>query len=548
MINNYSSRRPQSFVYQNKEVVEDTITDNSNAFIFGPCVYNGTMQYDSSNINIFNPDDLNENWQILFAGTPDPASYTAVTKGDKIVGFIANTNEAGTLDYVILNTNAWEAASNYEINSSEQQICVWNLVGNIEFFQASDGGSLGTGGTPSLSAITNGLITVTGLDQASVTTQTFYAEFTMQRQFNSSGDLIEIASTSDILSKLGPICEANPLGFAASLALSNAGKTIFADVVSSSSTIDASAYGAVLSKIENIDMVQFLAPVFGQSLMYGSGSTNQVQTIVDSVRQLALAHVEAMSNETEKKWRRCYFGCPYMSGVSSLTTTAAIQSAIVQQAVASNSDRLILVWTDNARYLTDSGTSVLNNDYVAAMVAGLRSSKLPQQGLSRESVSGISSIPKMYTLWNNQSLDDIAEQGVFIITQDYKDSDIYIRHQLTTDTNGGILYWEDSVGVNVDEISYAARDIVNPYIGKRNATVDTLNEINNKWYAALLERTNSNIADPQIGPQIVQIVDGSVRTFVHSTLKDRIVLTATLVIPLPINTIVVYINAVTSIE
>jgi hypothetical protein len=92
-----------------------------------------------------------------------------------------------------------------------------------------------------------------------------------------------------------------------------------------------------------------------------------------------------------------------------------------------------------------------------------------------------------------------------------------------------------------------ARDLVEPYVGKRNATPQTLDEINNKWYAALLQRTNASLENPQIGPQIVQIVDGSVKTFVDKNLKDRIIMTATLVLPLPINTIVVYINAVASI-
>jgi hypothetical protein len=247
---------------------------------------------------------------------------------------------------------------------------------------------------------------------------------------------------------------------------------------------------------------------------------------------------------------------------TSSTTSVAlnkddVKDEIVALANQLSSDRMILIWTNNAKYLDENGNAkLMQNDYLAAYVAGIRAAALPQQGLSRREIDVISSIPSMYTAWSEETLDDLAAEGVFIITQDYKNSPIYIRHQLTTEVKKGILYWEDSVGVNVDDISYMAKDLVEPYIGTRNATPLTLDEINNKWYAALLEKTNANeigtfngadLDAAKIGPQIINIVDGSVTTKLHPTFKDRVIMTATLEIPLPLNTIVVYINAIQSL-
>ena len=536
MIPNYSTRRPQSFIYQNKEVVEDTITDNDNAFIFGPAIYNADMENDASNINVISSSIFNpESTQILLAGTPvdsnDP--YIPITNAQgAIVGFKQESNTTQYYDYVIPNSQAWLNASQTTTDASDATVSLWAIVSATVDFTFNVNGTQSKNSTAAPVISANGVTTVTTPSSFIPDNfNSFYCEYSMSRQFVDNEDLVQIASPSDIRNNFGPIVSSNPLAFACSLALTAAGKTIFAQATGGKT---ASGYQSVLGKIEKVDSVQFICPIFdGDS------------ALSNSVMPYVLAHVQAMSNATKKRWRRAYFGSLFTSSAGQAQTT--VRDNVVSQAVQASSDRFILVWTDNAKYLTDNGLATLSNDYVAAIVAGLRSANVPQQGLSKMSVPGIAAIPNMYSVWNDQLLDSIAEQGVFIITQDYKNADVYIRHQLDTDTNQGLLYWEDSIGVNVDEISYMARDLVEPYVGKRNATPQTLDEINNKWYAALLERTNASLENPQIGPQIVQIVDGSVKTFVDKNLKDRIIMTATLVLPLPINTIVVYINAVASL-
>lgn len=540
MIKNYNKRRPQSFVYQNKEVIEDVDLDNKNAFIFGPAIYLSDVDNALNSLNIISKDyaNLGDTVSILFKGVPQ--NSTEVKQGGKVIAYKVGASESGKLCknyYIIPNTDLWEKFTN---NSD------W-MSGAVAIEAVDDSGnSVANKSIASLPSETDGIIAkaITESDLPTTTSLTFSYYVVTQKAykaFNEESEIVQINSSADIRDNFGPIVPSNPLSFGCSIALSSAGKAIFADTTSNGISLDtqsANNYISVLEKIGRTDKIQFITPVFGNLA---------TSTFSDNVRTATLEHVETFSNEEMKRWRRCYFGSKYTTSLTGYETTDKVTDAVVEQAIASNSDRFIIVWSDDAQYLSDDGLKTLSNDYLACAIAGLRSSKLPQQGLSRQIVRAVSAAPKMYTKWDDTDLDKMAQYGVFIITQNFKNSDVYIRHQLTTDTSDGLLYWEDSAGVNVDEISYMARELVEPYIGKRNATPQTLDELNNKWYAALLERTNNNNEDPNIGPQIIEIVDGSVKTYVDKNFKDRIIMTATLVIPVPMNTIVVYINAVASI-
>lgn len=540
MITNYNKRRPQSFVYQNKEVIEDVDLDNKNAFIFGPAIYLSDVENALNSLNTISKTytNLGDTVSILFKGVPQ--NSTEVKQGGKIIAYKVGASETGKLCknyYIIPNTDLWEKfTNNSDWTSASIAIEAVDDSGNSVATKSIDSLPEESGGIIAKAIATSDLPTTTGITFSYyVVTQKAY------KAFNEESEIVQINSSSDIRDNFGPIVPSNPLSFGCSIALSSAGKAIFADTTANGadlSTQSANNYISVLEKIGRTDKIQFITPVFGNLA---------TSTFSDNVRTAALEHVETFSNEEMKRWRRCYFGSKYTTSLSGYTTTDKVTDAVVEQALACNSDRFIIVWSDDAQYLSDDGLKTLSNDYLACAIAGLRSSKLPQQGLSRQIVRAVSAAPKMYTKWDDTDLDKMAQYGVFIITQNFKNSDVYIRHQLTTDTSDGLLYWEDSAGVNVDEISYMARELVEPYIGKRNATPQTLDELNNKWYAALLERTNNNNEDPNIGPQIIEIVDGSVKTYVDKNFKDRIIMTATLVIPVPMNTIVVYINAVASI-
>lgn len=183
------------------------------------------------------------------------------------------------------------------------------------------------------------------------------------------------------------------------------------------------------------------------------------------------------------------------------------------------------------------------NYFIAAELAGLRSAVQPQQGLTNTQVESISSAPNMYTKYTERALNDIAKEGTWVITQDYEGGDIYIRHQLTTDSDNGSLYYEDSVGVNIDEISYAINNVLYKYIGKRNATPGTVTQIYNDVFSILYARTTAP-ADIIIGPALLGF--NGLTVAIDDKQKDRINVDVNLDVPLPLNSIVVNLRAYAS--
>jgi hypothetical protein len=136
-------------------------------------------------------------------------------------------------------------------------------------------------------------------------------------------------------------------------------------------------------------------------------------------------------------------------------------------------------------------------------------------------------------------LDIAAASGVFIVTQDLEDGPVYIRHQLTTQADKGSLYYEDSVGVNLDDISFNIVAIIDGYIGKYNATPDTVQVIQNKINELLHNKARADRAQFFIGPQLLDYDPADLDVEIDATLRDQINVKATLTLPLPLNRIIV---------
>jgi len=202
--------------------------------------------------------------------------------------------------------------------------------------------------------------------------------------------------------------------------------------------------------------------------------------------------------------------------------------------------RVINVWSDNGtRINSDGGTDVVENIFLAAEIAGLRSVALPHQGLTRTEVETISAAPLMYTKYTDDDLDIAAASGVFVITQDLEDGPVYIRHQLTTQADKGSLYYEDSVGVNLDDISFNIVAIIDGYIGKYNATPDTVQVIQNKINELFHNKARADRAQFFIGPQLLDYDPADLGVEIDATFRDQINVKATLTLPLPLNRIIV---------
>lgn len=204
--------------------------------------------------------------------------------------------------------------------------------------------------------------------------------------------------------------------------------------------------------------------------------------------------------------------------------------------------RINNVWTDNGIYDDGIGTApVIPNRFGAAEIAGLRTAIQPQQSLTRTEVSYITDAPSMFTRFNTDVLNMMAANGVWIITQNSPDSTPHVRHQITAEVSSGSLFYEDSAGVNIDSVCFAIDDIVDPLIGKRNATNRTVIEIKN-LLLTMLNDTTEAAYDSIIGPQVVDFYNlagdrGTLDVAIDPVLKDTINVDVVLEIPLPLNNI-----------
>lgn len=226
---------------------------------------------------------------------------------------------------------------------------------------------------------------------------------------------------------------------------------------------------------------------------------------------------------------------------------------ITQIAKVASNRRGSLIWCDSPVAYDGAGVPFeLNPKFIAAEVAAVRSVTPAQLGLSRTKITSVAEAPTMYAKYKRSILNDIASKGVMIITQENEGSDVVIRHQLTTDVNNGNLYYEDSVGVNVDNLSFRIKDALDKYVGKRNITPSTLGIIRHDVFRILEDARTTSIADLEIGPQILNFYDednkvGKVTVKAHPTFKDRILVKVRVAIPLPMNVIEVEIEAVSEV-
>ena len=225
-------------------------------------------------------------------------------------------------------------------------------------------------------------------------------------------------------------------------------------------------------------------------------------------------------------------------------TAEATAHYVADRSIALANRRCVNVWVDNG---TDED-GILPNKFVAAEIAGLRCALLVQQGLTMTEILSVTSAPGMYARFTPEQLDFIAANGTMIVTQESEGGDVFIRHQLTTDaTAGEALRYEDNVGVIVDEFSYAVKDTFREYIGRRNATPDTIAEIDDKLKLLANDFTRTDLASRYIGPPVLTFFDekgneGEVTVRQDGNLADTIMTYVNLRVPLPLNGINHYID------
>lgn len=318
---------------------------------------------------------------------------------------------------------------------------------------------------------------------------------------------------------------------AAKVTTDGAGKEIKADLhVSAGATDDDKKYLCTLSEDNVKEGLLFTDFAVGDKVILTVAATDtstSYEFIINAIKAENLAVLTALSTAPTSA----------QTGVSvTIERTDSVQGNIAyasQLASKFNSRRTVVVWCDNGR----ADGKVINNAYIAAEVAGLTSAVQPQQGLTHTEITTIESAPRMYTRYTQGQLDTIAAHGVLIVTQDTADTTPYIRHQVTTSPDKGILYSELSCTRNIDNISYAVADLIATYVGKVNITPEALASIG-RALDSLWSSFTTNSTSDLIGPSLVDY-DG-VRLEQDPVALDRIIVNVNYYIPSPLNRISVY--------
>ena len=208
-------------------------------------------------------------------------------------------------------------------------------------------------------------------------------------------------------------------------------------------------------------------------------------------------------------------------------TRSELAAATAADATSFSSRRVYAVWPD---YPEVAGVQVPGY-FLAAALAGLKSSVLPQQGLTRVEVAGFDGMSRTTRLFDAAQLNTMAEAGMMIVTQS-PTGQIYVRHSLSTD-NSDINTSELMRTTNLDSISYVLLARVANFQGKYNIT-DRFLELVRLTVLEAVAGLRMATGSEMLGPQILGIL-GDVLCVKHPIYRDRILLTVRPDLPYPNN-------------
>ena len=193
------------------------------------------------------------------------------------------------------------------------------------------------------------------------------------------------------------------------------------------------------------------------------------------------------------------------------------------------------------------GGEVYNSMYMAPIIAGMASSVEPQAPLTNAVVPGVDDLPEMYSGMSQDLLDIMASGGAFIVTQDQRGEECYVRKQLTTGVFGGTLTQSElSMVKNFDNVSYSFSEVLDRFKGAYNVTPSLVDQLE-LAFDARLHTLEFTIPNDMIGPQLLE---GSRVDYVMQdpTNATKILAHIICVLPAPFNEIDLYLSATVSTE
>lgn len=213
-------------------------------------------------------------------------------------------------------------------------------------------------------------------------------------------------------------------------------------------------------------------------------------------------------------------------------TVANQKSYLLARAAALQDRRFTVNWIERPTAPIGTTTEVIPARFGAAYLSGVRSYLPPQVGTTRQSVPTFTAAPRMYTRYTFDDLNEIAAGGIQIITQETADGPIRVRHQVTTETEEGLLAFEENTTVRMDYLTQLFDAVMDVAIGKTNAVPDQVSESRSDLLRVLSQSKLKGIND-LYGPLIDDFDQLSVE--LDPLLLDRINSSVTVGIGPPLN-------------
>jgi hypothetical protein len=218
------------------------------------------------------------------------------------------------------------------------------------------------------------------------------------------------------------------------------------------------------------------------------------------------------------------------------TLSATAEAAeIARNAGSYSSRRVRAVWPDR---IESSGT-IQEGFHLCAALAGLTSGVVPHQNLTQLAIAGFTDVARTTAKFNRPQLDVMVLAGVWIVTQDPRDGEVYTRHAVTTADHEILDHREEMVTRNLDSISYRFKDTFAPFIGVTNVTPSLLGLLEIEAQG-LIETLKTERFSVRLGAQLIDATISEL--IVHPTLKDRVVMRLNCRIPRALNNLEIHLT------
>lgn len=214
-------------------------------------------------------------------------------------------------------------------------------------------------------------------------------------------------------------------------------------------------------------------------------------------------------------------------------TTTSQSDYVAEESQALGDRRCHNLWTEGGTAFYDGVLQTVPVMFAAAEYAGVAAALAPQQGFTRRSVTTITSASPTFARYQEDELNKIAAAGTMVLAEDADQGGVFVRHQLTTGVDGGLLYYESSITRVADALSFQLKAIVDALVGNRNVTRDTLARIDHNVVAMLTAATQATSTTADIGPLIVDY--RNLRVQQDPILLDRVTLTVDIDVAVPLN-------------